>query len=58
MSTQMRNSETHVALLKGGWSAEGEVSVSTGADCAQARRTACVEAPAGDSGRGVARSRP
>lgn len=33
-------SETHVAVLKGGWSAEREVSLNSGAACAEALRRA------------------
>jgi D-alanine-D-alanine ligase len=33
-------SETHVAVLKGGWSAEREVSLASGAACAEALRRA------------------
>jgi D-alanine-D-alanine ligase len=54
MSTQMRNSETHVALLKGGWSAERDVSLSTGAECAKALRTAGFKVTEVDVGRDVA----
>jgi len=36
----MSRADTHVVLLKGGWSAERAVSLSSGAECAKALRTA------------------
>lgn len=36
----MSRAETHVAVLKGGWSPEREVSLSTGHECAKALREA------------------
>lgn len=44
----------HVAVLKGGWSAEREVSLSSGHECAKALRTAGYEVTEIDVGRDVA----
>ncbi len=49
MPTARSRAETHVAVLMGGWSAEREVSLSSGHECAKALETAgfkvtCVDA--------------
>jgi D-alanine-D-alanine ligase len=46
-------SETHVAVLKGGWSAEREVSLNSGAACADALRRAGFRVSEVDVDRGV-----
>ena len=46
--------ETHVAVLMGGWSAEREVSLWSGRDCAAALRTAGYKVTTVDAGRDLA----
>lgn len=50
----MNRSETHVAVLMGGWSAEREVSLSSGHECAKALRQAGWKVSEVDVDRGIA----
>jgi D-alanine-D-alanine ligase len=50
----MNRSETHVAVLKGGWSPEREVSLSTGQECAKGLREAGFKVSEIDVDRSIA----
>ena len=50
----MNRSETHVAVLMGGWSPEREVSLSSGHECAKALRQAGWKVSEVDVDRGIA----
>ncbi len=57
MTTQIRDPKsTHVALVMGGWSAEREVSLSSGRECATALESEGFRVTRVDADRGLART--
>jgi len=54
MSTARTRAATHVAVLMGGWSAEREVSLSSGKECADALQAAGFRVTRLDAGRDLA----
>ena len=54
MATARTRAETHVAVLMGGWSAEREVSLSSGRECANALEEAGFTVTRVDADRGLA----